>query len=704
MTPLEPDRDQLEIFVDCLFRHCGHDGYVSLRSFTHNDKPLKGALITVRLHYEGHRGIVEKAVDSARRAANEPEPCVFCPPIAVFKGAPETGNKGWQAREIDLYLGLAISVECDNHPDEAMAKLEEILGEATAVVRSGGQWINGGEPEDKLHLHWRLKVPASGDALARLKEARRLATKIVGGDATNIPAVHCLRWPGSWHRKASPRLCEMVRHNADVEIDLDEALDALRAAAPPEILEPPLGGSSAAGCEEWSSLVGNIIAGREGEVHRSITVLAAKMIASGMGGGAVVNHLRGLMDASSMPRDERWRARYDYVERGVREAEQKFRRKPGYDMSNQEAFSEIRREREENAPLILSSAEFTANFVPPDYVVVGILQRRFIYALTGRSGSGKTATLLRVAAHVALRQPLLDREVEQGRVLYLAGENPDDVRMRWIALAQQMGFEHDAIDVHFIDSAFKISAMIDGVRKEIERIGPVSLIIVDTSTAFFEGDDENNNVQAMAHAQMLRGFLSMPGGPCVLVACHPTKAADDANLMPRGGGAFFNEIDGGLTQHAVGGGTELRRHPEKFRGPHFEPLSFRLRAVTHERLKDSKGRLIPTVIAEPLSDTAKEDIAKAVAIHENDLLVLLLDDSVINLSQTSIAKRLRWMTSGAKPEPHHARVRRVLAKLEKSKMVTTTRGIRLTPKGKAEAERIKKMMQVGSRPEADEDE
>jgi hypothetical protein len=30
---LEPDRDQLEIFVDALFRHAGDKGFVAVRSF-----------------------------------------------------------------------------------------------------------------------------------------------------------------------------------------------------------------------------------------------------------------------------------------------------------------------------------------------------------------------------------------------------------------------------------------------------------------------------------------------------------------------------------------------------------------------------------------------------------------------------------------------------------------------------------------------
>ena len=54
----------------------------------------------------------------------------------------------------------------------------------------------------------------------------------------------------------------------------------------------------------WGGLVDNIAQGRE--LHDSLRDLASKLIASGMGDGAVVNFLRALMDSSNAPRDDRW--------------------------------------------------------------------------------------------------------------------------------------------------------------------------------------------------------------------------------------------------------------------------------------------------------------------------------------------------------------------------------------------------------------
>jgi len=72
--------------------------------------------------------------------------------------------------------------------------------------------------------------------------------------------------------------------------------------------------------------------------------------------------------------------------------------------------------------------------------------------------------------------------------------------------------------------------MQDHIRSEIKQIGDVSLIIVDSSAAYFEGDEENDNKQNGDHARRLRALTAMPGEPCVIAACHPVKNASDDKL------------------------------------------------------------------------------------------------------------------------------------------------------------------------------
>ena len=314
---LEPNRDQLEIFTDALFRHADKRGFVSLRAFYEDDaaKPFR---INLTALSGGLRFLVDVAEDDARRAANDPKPVVFCPPIATFVGKE-------RAREVDILEGLALSVECDHHPQAARETLERILGPATVIVRSGGWWTDPttGQQHDKIHLHWRLAVPAKGEVLARLKEARNLATRVAGGDPSNKPVCHPIRWPGSWHRKSAPRLCEIMDLQPDQEIALDTALQVLA------LLTKNLGKDQASNKTstndgphgEWSELVQNIITGES--LHAPIAALAMKLLIAGTTDGAAVNVLRGLMDASTAPRDLRWRTRYGEIPRAVSTARAK---------------------------------------------------------------------------------------------------------------------------------------------------------------------------------------------------------------------------------------------------------------------------------------------------------------------------------------------------------------------------------------------
>jgi hypothetical protein len=275
--------------------------------------------------------------------------------------------------------------------------------------------------------------------------------------------------------------------------------------------------------------------------------------------------------------------------------------------------------------LIKTSAEFVASLKAPDYLIKGVLQRRFIYSMMAPTGAGKTCIAMRVAAHVAFGLPLLGRPVKQGRVLFLAGENPDDVCMRWIKLAEDMRVDVNTDRIIWLGARLPLSnrAIRKQIDAEISALGQVALVVVDTSAAFFEGDEENSNVQLGNHARMLRTFVDAPGGPTVLVTSHPVKSPDLENLVPRGGGAFVNEVDGNLVCVAQGGGlVDLHWHV-KFRGPDFAPIPFKITAGQSEKLKDSDGEKIWTVTAAPVT-AAEQEAAMDTAQRRRDELIVAM--------------------------------------------------------------------------------
>jgi hypothetical protein len=233
MSELAVNRTEMALFAEVLFRYCDDGGHVALRTFQDNaDGMWRPDLWISPQVVNGLSDIIVAASGLAEAAAATPESVVFCPPVATFKAANGAAEK-------DICNGPAISIDCDKTPEKAREILENTLGPATVTVASGGLWTDPdtGEVQEKVHLHWRLTKPTREfEDHVKLKEARRLAMILVDADASGVPLVHPLRWPGSVHRKAEPRLARIVNLRTDIEIELDDALEELReavAARPP---------------------------------------------------------------------------------------------------------------------------------------------------------------------------------------------------------------------------------------------------------------------------------------------------------------------------------------------------------------------------------------------------------------------------------------------------------------------------------------
>lgn len=455
---LEPDREQIATFVRTLFKHAAPGGYVSLRSFYDDDSTRSFEIQCVAV--DNRDDVIERAYHQAKRAANAKRRIVFCPPTATFS------NKH-HARKDDVVDGLELSAECDKKPQAARALLEKLLGPPTIAVESGGEWLNTdtGELEPKLHLHWQLKNPAREDDRALLEEARELVIKLVDSDPTHGPIGHPIRWPGSIHRKGEPKLCRIVAETPEREIDLGSALAALKGAAPTN--DNPTHDDAQAAPPNWAKLISDILTAENH--HEPLNRLAAKLLTAGMNDGAVVNLLRGWMEASAGPRDDRWQARYDDIPRAVDTGVEKFGNTG------------------KAAPPIIATpyACVDPSKIPqrqwlykPHYI------RKFLSATFSTGGVGKSSLIIaEVLAMVSDKQLLEVWPSQMLRAWYWNGEDPmEELDRRFAAAAKHYALKSEDIgDRLFVDSGRTMPIIIaEDTRTGTQIAQPVIQQVVTT--------------------------------------------------------------------------------------------------------------------------------------------------------------------------------------------------------------------------------
>jgi hypothetical protein len=313
---------------------------------------------------------------------------------------------------------------------------------------------------------------------------------------------------------------------------------------------------------------------------------------------------------------------------------------------------------------IVDGADFAAGYTLPDWLVDGVIQRGYLYGLTARGNHGKTGAAIWLAMCVALGRPFGPHRCQRGRVLVLAGENPEDVRGRVLAAVQVLGLTLAAIRgrLAFHTRRAALATAWPNLRREVEALGAFDLVIVDSSAAFFSYQDEDANVPAGDHARDLRRLTELPGRPATLVLCHPTKHADADNLLPRGGSAFYNELDGNLTLWADGSGAATLSH-NKVRGPTFEPLVLAVEAVEIAAYSYADGRHPTAGLLRPVSSEAVDALEQAA---DDD------DDAVLRELYRHPKASLRGIAEGLGFKGH-ARVQRALKRLKEDKLVRSYR-------------------------------
>jgi hypothetical protein len=323
---------------------------------------------------------------------------------------------------------------------------------------------------------------------------------------------------------------------------------------------------------------------------------------------------------------------------------------------------------------LVSAADFVRRMRPPEFVVDGLFQRGYLYAITGATGTGKTSVGINLGGSTALGWLFAGRETVGGNVLYVASENPDDVAGRLAAWCQANRITPADVGdrLRFIDESFVLSDRQHDVIRAIEACEAI-MVLVDTDQAVAGSDDENDNAERIRHAKRLRALTRAATRPVVIDLCHPAGAALKAALRPRGGTSFLAEVDGnvGCWSDDDGQSCELFRTP-KFRGADFDPITFRLARTTVDAVLDHKGRPLASVVA--VQATPDDEARMEHDRRETNLAVLR---SISTHPDVSVRERARG-TGCSK-----STVQRAMAELRELGLIKDGPvGPDVTPKGK----------------------
>jgi hypothetical protein len=341
---------------------------------------------------------------------------------------------------------------------------------------------------------------------------------------------------------------------------------------------------------------------------------------------------------------------------------------------------------DEAQALLVDGCEFLDHAKPPRWLIERVLQDGQVVSLTAATNSGKTAVLLAMIMSVIGGVQFGPHAVRRtGRVLVLCGEDPDGFRLRMLATMAYMQVSRAQLagNLRILPRSMKLNEALPEIERECLAWGDVALVVVDTSVAFYSGEDENDNTQAFAHSKDLRALHELPGRPTVVVACHPSDGADRSRCKPRGGSALLNEIDCNLILWCEQDGVTELHWSVKKRGPDFDPIWFEFigQEIT------CAGEKSQQVVAAWVNDERAHE-RKINHYHDDNRLLVAMADAP-NKSMRDWARMAGFMCGADRQTAHISKVQRCLVRMIRNKLVErgfSASSYVLTSKGKSSAD------------------
>jgi hypothetical protein len=439
-------------------------------------------------------------------------------------------------RSKSAFHSLAVLVADDADPQEINGRPSYVI-ETSPGNHQIGVFLDPADPATQdLELIDRL-MSAMADA------------RLIKADASGNNAVRYCRLPVGRNTKGgAAHEVRLSVWNPDQRLTLEDAAGVfgidLDALEPRQLAPAPAGPAE----PDWAALVQQVVTGEA--YHGPLLSLSAKLAASGAGGGAIVNLLRGLMDAAP-DRSDRWQARYNEIPRMVAGAD-RYRPAATAPVTINLGGPQAAPERPSDlAPLDWSALAQTAP-EPPEWLVQGWMPRRTTTLLAANGGVGKSNLSLQLAACLGLGRPFMSIDpVAPSRVLVLSAEDEArTVHFRLSNVAADLGVgladlegRVVAYDLTQQDCVLwrdglptaRMQWLADTVRRH-----EAQAVIIDNASDVFSAN-ENDRAEVRGFMRALNA-IAQASGAGVLLLAHVDKAS-----VRMGAGADTNSTFSGST-------------------------------------------------------------------------------------------------------------------------------------------------------------
>ena len=171
----------------------------------------------------------------------------------------------------------------------------------------------------------------------------------------------------------------------------------------------------------------------------------------------------------------------------------------------------------------------------------------------GPSGKGKTFWTLDLAFHVHNGIKWRDKDVVCGDVMYVAAEAGRGIKKR-IQAVKRLHPDWRSPFVADIAPDLASAVSLEAVRDAALAVGKPAIVIIDTMSASFEGDDSSQQ----DIAKMMRNLKTLSDAlECLVVFVHHTTK--DGGQYVRGSGVLFANVDAVFETVEEGDGAMIVR-------------------------------------------------------------------------------------------------------------------------------------------------